>query len=191
MATKKSKKKKTGPTLQPATKPKARKTSVRIRRDPGLIAACVPYRDCAQKIIARCEALHPSTKTDCKGFLNAVATEFFGAGFVGNADAIVAFLRDPRNGWSRTRKRAEAIAQAKAAMFVIAGATSNEMGKANGHVAVVVDLPLEMKDTPMAFAGSIDSEALRIPGRKISSTFNATMVHSEQLDYFYKEPTRP
>ncbi len=191
MATKKSKnnKKKTvGSRLRPAAKSKTLKKSVRPRRDRALTTA--------QKIIERCKALHPNTKTDCKNFLNAVAAEFFGEGFAGQADDIVLHLRDTKNGWKTTRKRTEAIAQAKAGMFVIAGATSKEMSTPqdrhdHGHVAIVVDLPPEMPNTPMAFAGSKDSESLRIAGRKISLTFRATMVHSEQLDYFYKKPTGP
>ena len=180
----KAKKKKTvGSKLRPAAKSKTLKKSVRARRDRALTTA--------QKIIERCKALHPGTKTDCKVFLNAVAKEFFGAEFAGQADHIVSHLRDPKNGWRTTRKRTEAIAQAKAGMFVIAGATSGEMSDSNGHVAIVVDLPLERAETPMAFAGSVRSEALRIVGKQISLTFKATMVHSEQLDYFYKKPTGP
>ena len=186
MATKKSKnnKKKTvGSRLRPAAKSKTLKKSVRPRRDRALTTA--------QKIIERCKALHPNTKTDCKNFLNALAKEFFDAEFDGQADHIVLHLRDPKNGWRTTRKRTEAIAQAKAGMFVIAGAKSEEMSATNGHVAIVVDLPPEMPDTPMAFAGSNDVPSARIAGRKISLTFKAAMVHSERLDYFYKKPTRP
>lgn len=157
----------------------------------------------AEMIIEKCKSEHPTSKTDCKGFLYAVARHFFGDdvfkanGALPQADMIIGNLRKPGSGWSVTTRRAEARQKAASNLFVVAGMTSKELTTPertvnNGHVAVVVDLPPESghPETPRSYAGSNDYPPGRIAGDRLSLTFPATKVSAEAVSYFFRQPTR-
>ena len=71
--------------------------------------------------------------------------------------------------------------------------TSAALGQSNGHVAVVVGCegqPSGGTIVPLGYAGSLDNPAARLVGGRLSGTFAAAMVRSEQLDYYFRPPQR-
>jgi hypothetical protein len=150
----------------------------------------------AEKIIATCRAMYPTFKNDCVEFAAAVLRHYFMApDFDGGvlADDVVARLRATGSGWRRTRRIAEAIADAKAGMFVLAGLQSREMGSGvrHGHLAIVVGVDGKQSRpqdvvVPIGYAGSIGRAS--IENDLLSRTFRADLVREEALDYFIRAP---
>jgi len=108
----------------------------------------------AQSVIDNCKNYWPAHKDDCSGFVKAVCA---GLGVVmsnGLADDIVAYINDAANGWElltdvtdaagnvTTRKEEVAKEAADAGQLVLCGMTSQELGEAHGHVAVIISAAL-------------------------------------------------
>jgi len=156
---------------------------------------CTPAAAVAKAIIASCDAQFAANCDDCNKFLKAALSDFLVEGYLEglNADAIVTKLKSDGEGWGTSRSIAAAIAQAKAGKVVVAGMTSAALGQKHGHVAVVVGCdgkPSGEAIVPLGYAGSLDNPAARLDGGRLSGTFEATMVRSEKLDYYFKAPDR-
>jgi hypothetical protein len=146
----------------------------------------------ADKIIAKCRALQPSLKTDCVEFASAVLQLFFTTpDFDGTilADAVLGKLRAAASPWRRTMSIPEAIAAATSGQFVLAGLTSQELGKAHGHLAIVAGVAGALSGNvvvPIGYAGSIGSGA--IFHERLSGSFKATLVRESKVEYFIRKP---
>ena len=156
---------------------------------------CTPADEVARAIIESCAAKFAANCDDCNKFLKAALSEFLAEGYLDglNADAIVNKLKSDGGGWGTSRSIATAIAQAKAGKVVVAGMTSAALGQSHGHVAVVVGCdgrPSGETIVPLGYAGSLGNPAARLDGGRLSGTFEATMVRSEKLDYYFKAPDR-
>ena len=95
----------------------------------------------AQSIIDECEAKFEAHKSDCSGFVKAVASEF-SITLTGQADDIVDQIIG--TGWTRLTDGVDAKNKADAGWFVVGGLKSidNVPPQANGHVVIVVSGPL-------------------------------------------------
>jgi len=158
-------------------------------------APCIPPNIVAKQIIDSCEASFPAHRGDCNQFVKAALGPFLVVDYFGalNADGIVGKLKQASEGWTCSRKIADAIAMAKAGHVVIAGMTSIALGQHHGHVAVVVGCDGQASGevtVPVGYAGSIENPATQIDGARLSGTVAATMVRSEGLDYYFKPPDR-
>ncbi len=158
-------------------------------------APCMPVDAVAAKIIDSCDAAFPANCGDCNQFLKAALSDFMAPAYFDglNADGIVAKLQDPGGGWTATRTIQTAIAMAKSGNVVVAGMTSNALGQAHGHVAVVVGCDGQQSGgttVPVGYAGSLGNPAAQLDGGRLSGTFAAQLVRSEGLDYYFKAPER-
>jgi hypothetical protein len=156
---------------------------------------CTPADNAARAIIESCDAKFAANCDDCNKFLKAALSDFLAEGYLDglNADAIVAKLKSDGEGWGTSRSIATVIAQAKAGKVVVAGMTSAALGQSHGHVAVVVGCdgqPSGDAIVPLGYAGSLDNPAARLDGGRLSGTFEATMVRSGKLDYYFRVPDR-
>jgi hypothetical protein len=108
----------------------------------------------AQKIIDSCEANWEAHKSDCSGFLKAVATEF-NITLTGQADSIVDEING--DGWISIADGVEAKDKADAGWFVVAGqkSTDHTPPQSNGHVAVIVSGPLAHEKYPSGYWGQL------------------------------------
>lgn len=164
------------------------------------IANCEPDNATARQIIAQCVTQFPSNNTDCNQFLKAVARPYFGDGVFGglNADEIVAQVTKAGSGWVTSKQIPDAISAAKNGQFVGAGMTSADLqpynpGTEHGHLAVVIGCDGQLSGTtivPIGYAGSLGNPAARIAGARLSGTFPALAVRSQQVTYFYRTPTQ-
>jgi hypothetical protein len=147
-----------------------------------------------EKIIAECAIAFGTNSDDCNKYLKTVSAVFFepdlftGPGM--NADAIVAELRKSKD-WSQLgTSHANAIRDAKAGGFVVAGMTSSELSSSNGHLAVVVGDDGQMSGTvlvPICYAGSLNATA-RVQRKRVSETFGATFAREGKISYFSRTP---
>jgi hypothetical protein len=156
---------------------------------------CIPDDAVAKQIIDSCAAAFAENSGDCNKFLKAALLEFLVAGYLDNldADGIVGKLQSQGQGWTRSRDIGTAITKAKSGNVVVAGMTSTSLGQHHGHVAVVVGCdgqPSGGTIVPVGYAGSLESAEARIEGAKLSWTFAATLVQSQELDYYFKAPDR-
>lgn len=88
----------------------------------------------SQKIINACEAKWNTWKSDCSGFLKAVAQELGVAMSAGQANGIVDWL-DNSSTWLRLgTDKASANLHANQGFFVVGGSKSS----GHGHVAIIV-----------------------------------------------------
>ena len=148
---------------------------------------CQPENDVAQQILQSCVEHFAANDDDCNKFLKAALGVFLADGYFEgmNADAIVGKLKQANEGWRSSRRIATAIERAKAGDMVIAGMTSAALGASHGHLAIVVGCdgqPSSGKIVPLGYAGSLGNPSARLEGGRLSGTFLATMVRSEQLD---------
>ncbi len=142
-----------------------------------------------QKIIDQCKQSFPNANTDCNKFLKAVANAFFEpdpfkAGL--DADAIIADLRASKQWTNLEKSHADAIRDAKAGLFVVAGMTAAELASDHGHVAVVVgdDGAVSGAVTvPICYAGSL-KEIARVERKRVSETFGADNARQSKISYF-------
>jgi hypothetical protein len=108
----------------------------------------------AQKIIDSCEANWDNHKSDCSGFVKAVATEFE-VQLTGQADNIV----DQINGadWTVLAGGIEAKQKADDGWFVVAGmkSTDHVPPQSNGHVAMIVSGDLNQGKYPTGYWGQL------------------------------------
>jgi hypothetical protein len=125
-----------------------------------------------QQIIDACEAVWVANKSNCSGFVKAVASSLGVTTFDGgdNADAIVNKL-PAAAGWSQLTDLATVEANAASGWFIVAGLQSSGFTppRNNGHVVVVVqgDDP-NHPGFPMAYWGTLGAV-----GRENASIRNA------------------
>jgi hypothetical protein len=158
-----------------------------------MAAPCVPVDPGAKQILDSCAAAFADNKDDCNKFLKAALSGFLPVGYLDNldADGIVGKLRSQAEGWDTSRTIDIAIAKAKSGNLVVAGMTGASLGQHHGHLAVVVGcdgLPSAGTTVPVGYAGSLGNPAAQIEGASLSRTFEATLVRSEGVDYYFKMP---
>ena len=156
---------------------------------------CAPDNAVAKKILDHCAANFDANQGDCNKFLKAALADFLVIGYFDglDADEIVGKMRQPGEGWTTSRKIDVAISSAKGGNVVIAGMTSVALGESHGHVAVVVGCDGQTSGqtiVPLGYAGSLGNPGARLDGGRLSGTFSAKMVRSEQLNYYFKPPDR-
>lgn len=101
----------------------------------------------AAKIIAVCERDWNAHKSDCSGFVKAVAKDL-GIVVIGQANGIIDSLG---TNWMKVPNGSMAASFAAQGHFVIAGLKANP----NGHVVVVVKGPLNRGLYPTAYWGTL------------------------------------
>ena len=108
----------------------------------------------AQKIIDSCEANFEAHKSDCSGFVKAVATEFT-VTLVGQADNIVDQIKGAD--WTVLTDGIEAKQKADDGWFVVAGMKSGDHipPQSNGHVAMIVSGGLNQGKYPTGYWGQL------------------------------------
>ena len=117
----------------------------------------------ADEIKQACETAWDANKSDCSGFVRAVATKL-GLALDGNADAIVDRIRHPASGWSNGGPLF-AQRQAELGQLVIGGLRGADQvhPDAHGHVVVVVAGPLDPQHGkyPHAYWGRLGSVGMK------------------------------
>lgn len=108
-----------------------------------------------QSIISACETEWDAFKSDCSGFVKAVAVDV-GIGLSGQADDIVDQIQS--NGWKILVDGIAAKAQADAGLFVVGGLKGKDLDppEAHGHVVVVVSGPMAFGKYPSAYWGKLN-----------------------------------
>lgn len=108
-----------------------------------------------ETIIACCEALWEQYKSDCSGFVKAVAHEL-GANLQGNANDISSAIQQLSQ---TTTDGVAAAAWASEGKFVVAGlkGEDHQPVRTHGHVVVVVAGPLAHGKYPSAYWGTLGS----------------------------------
>lgn len=110
----------------------------------------------AQRVVAACKKVWDDHRSDCSGFVKAVATEL-GVSITGQANDIVAAIRS--DAWEKLADGVAAKAAAEAGKLVIAGLLGKEQEKpsVHGHVVVVVGGRLAHDKYPRAYWGQLGS----------------------------------
>lgn len=109
----------------------------------------------SEKIIACCEAHWDAYKSDCSGFVKAVAHEL-GANLQGDANEISSFIQQlPQT----TNEGITAAAWASEGKLMLAGlkGEDHQPPRTHGHVVVVVAGPLAHNKYPSAYWGMLGS----------------------------------
>ena len=120
----------------------------------------------ADQIISFCESEWDAWKSDCSGFVKAVAKDI-GVSLTGQANSIIDFL-DSSAMWENLGADSQkAIKYASQGYFVIGGLNSTP----NGHVVVVVKSPPQ--NYPVAYWGRLGGT-----GRK-NATINWSWSHAD------------
>jgi hypothetical protein len=104
-------------------------------------------QDLATKVIAVCEKDWDADKSDCSGFVKAVAADL-GIHLTGLANDIVKYARA---NWQAAKDGVDAAGQAAQGNLVIGGLEDNP----NGHVVVVVRGGLNREKYPTAYWGQL------------------------------------
>jgi hypothetical protein len=146
--------------------------------------------DARDEILAECALAFSANSDDCNKYLKAVSAPFFdSAPFAApdmNADAIVHLLRTSGEWTLLGTSHEQAIDNAKAGLFVIAGMTSTDLRSTHGHLAVVVGDDGELSGlvrVPICYAGSLNPAA-RVQRKRVSETFGAQAARSSEIGYF-------
>lgn len=149
--------------------------------------------DARDEILAECALAFSANSDDCNKYVKAVAGPFFDPDlFTGpgmNADAIVGQLRASAEWTSLGTDHTQAIAEAKAGKFVIAGMTSAELSSTNGHLAVVVGDDGQLSGSVLVsicYAGSLNAAA-RVQRKRVSETFGAQVARDKKISYFSRD----
>jgi hypothetical protein len=132
---------------------------------PPMAKAGVALDSQAQEIIKECERDFEAYKSDCSGFVKAVATKF-GVDLTGQADSIVDQIQSA--GWTTISDGVNAKEKADDGWLVIGGLKSVDHNppRNNGHVVIVVSGPLANGKYPTGYWGTLGGV-----GRK-NSTIN-------------------
>lgn len=125
----------------------------------------------SEKVVAACQKHWDANKSDCSGFIKAVADDL-GVPLSGQANHIVDFIQ--QNWWTLADGN-EAMMWAEAGYFVIGGLKAD----GNGHVVVVVPGPLAHGKYPTAYWGSLGGE-----GKK-AETINFSWTTSDRDKVVY------
>jgi len=109
-----------------------------------------------KNVVDACKRHWESHKSDCSGFVKAVAAEL-GVILTGDADSIVGAIEEGGSNWLSVRDGVEAKNKADAGYFVIGGLKGKDHAKAckHGHVVVVVPGNLAHGKYPTAYWGSL------------------------------------
>lgn len=181
----------------PVAKPKTRSVTSPVQKPA---AAVQPMNvspaagSSADRILAECAIAFSSNSDDCNKYLKAVAAKFFEPDlFTGpamNADAIVAELQASTD-WIRLgTSHVDAIRDAKAGRFVVAGMTSEELSSSHGHLAIVVGDDGKNSGSvlvPICYAGSLNPNA-RVERLGVSWTFGSRPARESRISYFSRTP---
>jgi hypothetical protein len=104
------------------------------------------------KVVEACEKVWDDYKSDCSGFVRAVALELKISVVDGPANDIVdSMATDP---WKKLKDGVEAKGKAEEGNFVVAGLKATP----NGHVAVVVGGPLNREKYPSGYWGKLGAQ---------------------------------
>jgi hypothetical protein len=125
---------------------------------PMVTASAAPQSSSpgSANVIAACEAEWEAHKSDCSGFVTAVAARL-SAVVQGDANAIAQAL-SAGGVWQKLADGVAAAAAAKAGKFVVGGLAGAQQAvpDAHGHVVVVVDgQPLNRNKYPFAYWGRL------------------------------------
>ena len=132
----------------------------------------------AQDIIDECENQFEAHKSECSGFVIAVANKF-GIQLTGQADDIVTQIETA--GWTVLSDGVDAKNKADAGLFVIAGLKSGDHNppRTHGHVVVVVSGDLAYNKYPTGYWGTLGGT-----GRK-NTTINYAWNASDRDNVIY------
>lgn len=125
----------------------------------------------ASKVVASCKKNWSKHKSDCSGFVKAVAQDV-GFTLSGLANAIIDSIA---SSWKATTDGAQAAALARQGYFVIGGLKDTP----NGHVVVVVAGPLNRNKYPTAYWGKLHGVG------KQNATINYSWNEFERDDVTY------
>jgi hypothetical protein len=114
----------------------------------------------AQKIIDACEADFEAHKSDCSGFVKAVAT-VFQVPMSGQADSIVDQIHG--DGWTLISDTNEVQEKANDGWFIVAGMKSSDHvpPQSNGHVAMIVSAGLPLQQYPTGYWGQLGAVGVK------------------------------
>ena len=150
--------------------------------------------DDAQRIIVACEANWDAHKSDCSGFVKAVATTLEVSTFEpgDNANAIIDKLQGAADWTAITRGDGEAAkAQVDDGLFVIGGLKGSDQAnpEPHGHVVVVVSGPLDPNHGkyPTAYWGRLGDVGAK--AQTINWAWRA--VDLDKVAYFAKSLEAP
>jgi hypothetical protein len=137
-----------------------------------------------QPVVEACQKHWEAHKSDCSGFVRAVAAEV-GIQLTGDADAIVAAMQS--SGWLPVGNGAEAKAKAETDYLVLAGLSGKDHSPArsHGHVVVVVPGPLADGKYPTAYWGSLGG------GGKKTTTLNWSWTEADRDKVAYAAHVLP
>ena len=129
------------------------------------------------KVVAACEKVWDDYKSDCSGFVRAVAVELKITAVTGNANDIVdSMASDP---WKTLKDGVEAKQKAEEGNFVVAGLKATP----NGHVAVVVGGPLNREKYPSGYWGKLGGQ-----GKKNETlNWSWTLTDLAKVTYAYRQ----
>lgn len=150
----------------------------------------------AQKVIDNCKFHWPANQGDCSGFVKAVCGGLGVPVSTGQADDIVAWFRDPANGWEAltddkdtagnitTRKEQKAKDRADSGELVICGLTSGELVDSNGHLSIVISADLIYSASnndyyPVGYWGKLHG----VGGANKCLSFSFPSAHINQVTY--------
>ena len=123
-------------------------------------------------VIAACQANWEAHKTDCSGFVRAVAAAL-NITMTGLANDIVDQLQT--SPWTLATNGVDAAAKATAGMFVIAGLKEDP----HGHVVVVTPGPLAFNAYPTGYWGQLGGIG------KENATINWAWTHADLPNVIY------
>lgn len=140
----------------------------------------MPYdasTDIADQIIESCEKHWSRFKSDCSGFVKAVASDF-GIQLSGDANLIVKSIS---TSWVLATDGAAAARQAAAGNLVIAGLA--ETDGTHGHVAIVVQGSVLRGKYPTGYWGRLGGQG----AKKKTLNYAWGPEERDSVEYYYKK----
>jgi hypothetical protein len=127
----------------------------------------------AERIIAACEREWYTWRSDCSGFVKAVAADL-GVFLSGQANDIVDAIAA---NWKPAKDGVEAAAHAAEGKFVVGGLKD----KPHGHVVVVVRGPLNRGKYPTAYWGQLGGTG----EKKTTINYSWTAGDRDEVAYYF------
>jgi hypothetical protein len=126
----------------------------------------------AKKIIGCCEKNWDLNKSDCSGFVKAVAADL-GLHLTGQANDIIANVSAT---WQKVTSGTSAAQEAADGKFIIGGLSDEP----NGHVVVVVDGPLNRGKYPTAYWGQLGG----VGKKKTTINYSWNKTDRDRVEYY-------
>jgi hypothetical protein len=126
------------------------------------------------KVVTACDNHWEKYKSDCSGFVKAVAGEL-GVALQGDANAIADAIKNTP--WKLLKDGVEAKQKAELGYFVLGALKASP----NGHVVVVVPGELNRSKYPTAYWGSLG----RVGKKKTTINWSWTVTDLEKVYYAY------